>query len=285
MSWQFLLAVHLLFSTIFALVYRRMASRLNGFGRIVTAVMYIGVMTPGGIVTALLVGDVSFALSPLTWALIGLGGLFFVGFNILAYRANEELDAAQFAIISNLQALFVIIIAGIFLGERLNGLQLLGALLLIIASMDVAVEKIGVRTLRLRSASLIALGSSLCFAAAMTTEKALLSQMTFSTYIVITWVFQSIVLGWLSFKDRRKLKHITRRQLLGMLTLGGLRLGAGLTGVAAVRLVDVSIVASVRSYKPILIFIAAIIFLSEKRDFWRRAAGAIVATIGLILLV
>lgn len=285
MSWQLLLAIHLLLTAAFALIYRRTASNLKGFGRIVTAIMYIGVILPGGIAVALWQGDISFGFSAFSWLLFAIVGVLFAGINFLSYRANEELDAAQFAIITNLQALFVIAIAGLFLGERLSGLQLLGALLLVIAAVDVAVDKVGPRTFRLKSASLLALGSSLMLAAAVTIEKALLNEVSFSTYLIVGWGAQSVAIGTLAFRDRKLVRTISRRQLFEVLGLGLLRLGQGLTFIAAITLVEVSVAASVRSYKPILVFIAALIFLGEKRDVRRKAIGAVLATVGLLLLV
>lgn len=285
MSWQALLALHLLFTSAFAIVYRRVAKNLNGYGRIVTSVLYLCFQAPAGIAIGLWQGDKALSFPFETWVLLGLGALFFAGANFMAYRANEELDAAQFAIITNLEALFVIIIAGVFLGERLTGLQLLGALLLIIAAIDVAVEKTGRRTFRVSRASLIALSACLFVAAGLTTEKALLKEMGFATYVFLGWSAQTIVVGLFTFRDRKKFKHVSAKQFAEMMVLGVLRLGAALSAVAAITMVDISIVASVRSYKPILIFFGALIFLGEKRDFRRRIIGAGLATVGLLLLL
>lgn len=285
MSWQLLLATHLLFTSTFALVYRRMASNLNGYGRIVTSIIYVFFQAPAGIAIGLSQGDKSFSFPLEIWLLIGLGALFFAAANFWAYRANEHLDAAQFAIITNLEALFVIIFASFFLDERLTLLQFLGALLLVIAAIDVAVEKTGRRTFRISAASWIAFGACLFVAAGLTTEKALLTEMGMATYVFLAWGVQTIVVVLFTLRDRKKIKHISRKQFGEMVILGFLRLGAALSGVAAITKVDISIVASVRSYKPILIFIGALIFLGEKRDFKRRLIGAGLATLGLLLLV
>jgi drug/metabolite transporter (DMT)-like permease len=285
MSWQLLLAIHLLFSSTFALVYRRMAANLNGYGRIVTSVIYLCFQAPAGIIIGLSQRDQAFSFPLETWLLLGLGALFFAAANFWAYRANEQLDAAQFAIITNLEALFVIVLAGTFLGERLSLLQFLGALLLIVAAIDVAVEKTGRRTFRVSQASWIALGACLFVAAGLTTEKALLQEMSFATYVLLAWGAQTLAVGLFTLRDRNKIKQVTRKQFSEMLVLGCLRLGAALSGVAVITRVDISIVASVRSYKPILIFIGALIFLSEKRDFKRRLIGAGLATLGLLLLI
>lgn len=285
MSWQALLALHLLFTSAFAIVYRRVAKNLNGYGRVVTSVIYLCFQAPAGIAIGLWQGDKALSFPLETWVLVGFGALFFAAANFWAYRANEELDAAQFAIITNLEAFFVIIFAGLFLGENLTALQLLGAVLLIIAAINVAVEKTGRRTFRVGRASLIALCACLFVAAGLTTEKALLKEMGFATYVFVAWSAQTIAVGLFTFRDRKKFKQLRRKQFAEIMVLGVLRLGAALSAVAAITLVDISIVASVRSYKPILIFFGALIFLGEKRDFRRRMIGAGLATIGLLLLL
>lgn len=136
MTWQILLGVHLLFSTAYALLFRQLASELKGYGRLVVALMYVLVVLPGGIAVAFVLGDISFLFSPFIIVILLFAGLLFALNNITAYRANEELDAAQFSIITNLESFFTIMVAGLFLGERLNLIEGLGVFLLVVRNHD-----------------------------------------------------------------------------------------------------------------------------------------------------
>jgi drug/metabolite transporter (DMT)-like permease len=62
-------------------------------------------------------------------------------------------------------------------------------------------------------------------------------------------------------------------------------LGAGLAFIKAIQLVDVSVLSSARSYKPVLVFIFALLVLHERKHFWRKLFASILATIGLLLLI
>jgi drug/metabolite transporter (DMT)-like permease len=106
MTWQILLGIHLLFSTAYALLLRQLASEVKGYARLVSAIMYVFVVLPGGVAVAIVLGDISFSFSPAVIGILLLAGVLFAITNIAAYRANEELDAAQFSIITNLESFF-----------------------------------------------------------------------------------------------------------------------------------------------------------------------------------
>ncbi len=71
----------------------------------------------------------------------------------------------------------------------------------------------------------------------------------------------------------------------GIMSLGLLRSVSGFAGLGALELIDSSLVSSIRSYKSVLVFIAGYFILKEKEHVTRKAVGAALATIGLLLLI
>ncbi len=285
MTWQILLGIHLLFSTAYALLLRQLASEVKGYARLVSAIMYVFVVLPGGVAVALVLGDISFRFSPAVIGILLLAGVLFAITNIAAYRANEELDAAQFSIITNLESFFTIMVAGLFLGERLSFIEVVGVVLLVASAIMITVERVGKKTFRITKGSWTAIISSIVLAGAVTAEKYLLGQMNLASYMIVGWGLQTASMVWLAFPERGKLKSLKPKQLRHIALLGFMRLGVGLAFIKAIQLVDVSVLSSARSYKPVLVFIFALLVLHERKHFWRKLFASILATIGLLLLI
>ena len=111
MTWHFAIAIHLALSTAYALLLRKVARDLKDFSRVTMLIMYAVVVLPVGILVAIFMGGLDFSFQPSTWVLLVLGGVLFSLTNIVSYKANSHIDAAQFSIITNLESIFTIIFA------------------------------------------------------------------------------------------------------------------------------------------------------------------------------
>jgi len=285
MTWQLLITIHILFSTSYALSFRRLAKRLPHVPRLASALMYLFTIWPIGIAYALFNGDIHFSFSPFVWVMLLIAGLLFAGFNFLGWRANSHIDAAQFAVISNIQGIFTVIISGIFLGERLSPIQLLGVMVIITAACMVSVKGLTRKTFRIDNYSWIAIASSVCAGAALLAEKFLIGEMTLPTYYIIGWGLQTI---WMTVLVRKEWKHLPELKAADyrdIIWQGLLRTGAGFAIIVAFTMADSGLLSAIRSYKTVLVFLAALIFLGEKDHLWRKAIGSILATAGLLLLL
>ena len=285
MSWEVLITVHILFSTAFALSFRKLAKRLPHVPHLASALMYLMVISPAGIIYALVLGDISFEFSTFTWFLLLVAGLLFAGTNFLAWRANSHLDAAQFSVIQNIQGLFTVIASAIFLGERLNTTQIYGVVVIVTAAAIVSVKGFTKDTFHITKWSWVAIISSLFLGAAISNEKYLVGQMSLSTYFIIGWGIQTIWMTVLVGKEWSLLKELKLVDYRDIAWQGLLRTGAGFTIVTALTLADSGLLSSIRSYKAVLVFLCALIFLGEKEHFWRKAAGSVLATVGLLLII
>lgn len=149
----------------------------------------------------------------------------------------------------------------------------------------ITVERVDKKTFRITKGSWIAIISSIVLAGAITAEKYLLGEMNLATYMIVGWGLQTVSMVWLAIPDRKKLKKLNPKQFRHIIYLGLMRLGAGLAFIRAIQLVDVSVLSSARSYKPVLVFIFALLILHERKHFWRKLLASVLATIGLLLLI
>ena len=148
MSWQILIGLHVAFSTIYALLFRKVAQEFPDTPRLSMALIYLLVIFPLGLVAAFFQGGIDINLSLQTWILLVLGGILFTGFSVFGYMANSHVDATQFAVIQNTQAVFTIIVSGLLLGEQLSFEQLIGVAMLVVGAIVVSVKGFNRSTFR-----------------------------------------------------------------------------------------------------------------------------------------
>lgn len=285
MSWQLLIGLHILFTTAYSLSLRQLAQKFPDISRLATTLMYLLVIAPAGILYAFIFGEVSFNLSPLAWLFLVIAGLLFAGANFLAWKANTHLDAAQFAVIQNIQAIFTVIISAAFLGERLSPEQIVGAVILVITASTVSANGLSKKTFHISKWSWIAIVSSLLLGAAISNEKYLVGEMSLSTYFFIGWSLQTLCMALLTGKEWSNLPSLKADAYKGIIWQGLLRIGAGFTLVTALTLTESGVLASARSFKAVLIFVFALVILKEKNHLWRKIIGSVLAATGLWLLV
>jgi transporter family protein len=284
MSWQFAIFLHLIFSAVFALIHRSVSRQFSSHAKVAVAFMYLGFVSPLGIVYALFNYQISFSFSPVVWIFLLVAGFLFALSNIGAYRSNAHIDAAQFAILSNTSAVFTVVIAAIFLGERMTLPQLLGVAILVSAAGLVSIRRTTKRTFEISKWSILATIAALLLAAALTFEKHLLGQMNIGTYMVIGWGFQTLAIVVLSIGEWRTFKDFDRKAVVKLSSLGILRFLQGVTFVYAVSQADIGLVTSIVSYKAVLIFIGGVLILNERSHIAIRLFGSVLATAGLLLV-
>ena len=119
---------------------------------------------------------------------------------------------------------------------------------------------------------------------ALTFEKHLLGQMNVGTYMIIGWGFQTLAMVVLAAGEWHTLKDFDKKGILNLSSMGLLRFLQGITFVIAVSQADIGLLASIVSYKAVLIFIGGMIFLRERNHIFIRLLGSILATIGLLLI-
>lgn len=284
MSWQVAIFLNLILSAVFTLVQRSVSKQFISHGKVAVAFMYIAFVGPLGIIYGLLNYDINFNFSLLTWIFLIIAGFLFALANIGAYRANAHLDAAQYVILINFFSVFAVIIAAIFLGERMSLTQLTGVAVLVFSAGLVSVRRTTKHTFKISGWSLLAIFSALLLAAGLTFEKHLLGQMNIGTYMIVGWGFQTLAMVALAMGEWHTLRDFGRAGIMKLSSLGIIRFLQGITFVIAVSQANVGLLASIISYQAVLVFIGGVIFLNERSHLIIRFLGSILATIGLLLV-
>lgn len=276
--------MNLVFAAGYGLVQRSVARQFISHSRVAPAFMYTVFVSPIGIIYGLLNYHISFNFPFFIWIFLVIAGILFGIANVTAYRSNAHIDAAQFAILNNFIGVFTVIIAAIFLSERMSMSQLAGVAIVIAAAALVSVKRTTKRTFTISAWSILAIISALITAAALTSEKYLLGHMNVGTYMVIGWGFQTIAMIAIAMGEWHTLRDFDRTGLIKLSSLGIFRGLQGITFVVAISQANVGLLTSITSYSAVLIFIGGLIFLHERSHVLLRLFGSGLATLGLILI-
>lgn len=210
-------------------------------------------------------------------AVCGLSG---IGFWIGNYSAQRHVDAGITTLVSNIYTPVSILLATFFLQESLTLKQLAGTVLLLFAIVLVA-KKHRLGKFKFDKYFMLMVMSGVMLGILITAERGLMKTTGFTTGVLISWWVQCGTL----FILKTVLKNKTTYNLKQTLITGGLRFAQALGFVLLVNLVsNLSVVSAITTFKIVVIFIFAAIFLGERDDIIRKSLGSIIALAGLLLM-
>lgn len=224
------------------------------------------------------------------WRFI-VGGLAFALTNVFTYKTLVYFDAAVATIAGTLNAFFTIFFAAIVLGEVLTTLQIIGAIVLVLAiSYSVLAtramhKKIGKNALKM--GLLYATLAGITYAFADVNEKSLLQDMNIGTYVIFGVGGQLVmaVIIALIFQ-RKKFVLLLRPRVIGWSALGGTLRGLG--GVcfilSEVKSNNVALVTVISSFKLIVVIFLGWWLLGERKYIARKLVSAGLAIAGLTVM-
>lgn len=286
LAWQFLVCLFLVFGTASYLLRRKLAQAIPAHNRFVNWFFYLWTLYPVGLVVAAIMRpDLRIGWANL--ALLAVGELMFPLMNVLAYRANEEMDAGLFAIISNLTPVITIATAWLLLREGLTGIQLLGAFVIILAALLANIPRLSRRPVLHARGVAYALASICILGVAITFERFMLTRLAFGAYLVFGWGGQALWMTILAWPERHKMYLIKAAETRKLILAYGLTSSfQGLCFVAALKLSgSASLISIFRSVLSVLVVVTAYIVLRERKGFLYRFSAAAIGALGLVLLV
>ncbi len=207
-------------------------------------------------------------------------GVFGAGYAVFNYVAQKHIDAGISSVVANIYTPIVIVLSTIFIHESLTNQQIMGTVLLFIAIFIIS-KKHRISRFRFDKYFLLMLASGVMLGAVLVAERALQKTTGFSAGTMLSWWSQCIAVGVVAWFYKSKHTY-TRADIL---TTGGLRFLQGLSYVLLVWFVgNLSIVSSITTFKIVIIFAAAALFLHERDDLPRKIIGSIIALAGLLLM-
>lgn len=285
MTWQLLLVGYLLLGTASYLWRRQLAKTFAKANRLVNAFFFVAVLYPIGLLVASFTSP-NLAIGWTSVLLLIVFGAIFPFCNILVYRANRDLDAGLFSIISDLIPVVSITAGWILLHETLTGQQLIGAAVILLAALLVTLPQMKSHMVHNRTALVYAIVAVVMIGIGFVFERYLMTRMDFGAYLIFGWGAQVVWGVLLALPERRSYKILFDPKIRGKLL--GFSLSSALRGLciggALYLSGNVSVVMASASFLTVLVVVAAYFILKEKEWLWLKLGAAALGVTGLLLI-
>ncbi len=207
-------------------------------------------------------------------------GLFGAGYFISYFTAQKHVEAGVSTLVNNIYTPITIVLATIFLNEKLTALQISGTVLLLVGMIIVS-KKHQIGKFRFDKYFMLVVFSGIFLGISLTAERALQKITGFTAGTMLSWWIQCAFLGALALITNDKNKY-TKKDIA---ITGVLRFFQSLSWVVLIFVVgNLSLVSSITTFKVVVVFVAAAIFLKEREDLPRKILGSLVALAGLLLM-
>ncbi|MFA4853168.1 MAG: DMT family transporter [Bacteroidales bacterium] len=209
-----------------------------------------------------------------------VSGVFGAGYFISFYTAQKYVEAGISTLVNNIYTPITIVLATLFLNEKLTTLQILGTVLLLIGMVIVS-KKHRIGKFKFDKYFMLMVLSGVMLGVSLTAERALQKTTGFTAGTMLSWWSQCAILGIVTFATNNK-NDYTKKDIA---ITGVLRFFQSLSWVILIFSVgNLSLVSAITTFKIVIIFIAAAIFLKERDDLPRKIIGSLVALAGLLLM-
>lgn len=215
--------------------------------------------------------------------LIGLSlicGLFGAGYFIFSYTAQKHVEAGVSSLVSNIYTPITIVLATVFLNEKLTLIQILGTAFLLIGMLVVS-KKHRIGKFKFDKYFMYMVFSGIMMGILLVAERALMKITGFSAGTMFSWWSQCAFLGLITLITHNKSVYSKK----DITITGVLRFLQSLSWVVLIFVVgNLSLVSAITTFKIVIVFIAGAIFLKEREDLTIKIIGSIIALIGLLLM-
>jgi len=207
-------------------------------------------------------------------------GVFGAGFYVASFTAQKYVEAGVSAIIGNIYTPVTIVLAIIFLNEGLTIKQIIGTILLLIGIVIIS-KKHRIGKFKFDEYFLLMLLGGIMLGFSLTAGRILQKITGFTAATMLSCWAQFVFLGIATWITKSKSRYSNK----DILVTGTLRFLQTLSWVTLTFVVgNLSIVSSITTFKVVIVFMAAAIFLKEREEIPRKMIGSLVALVGLMLM-
>ena len=207
-------------------------------------------------------------------------GVFGAGAIATIYIAQKHVEVGISSLVANINTPITIILASLFLREGLTSTQIIGTVLLLTAMVIVS-KKHRIGRFHFDNYFILMVAGGIMLGVALTAERALMNSTGFTASIILSSWSQCAALGIAVYATRSKHAYSQK----DILTTGILRFLQLLSYFILLFVVgNLSVVSSITTFKVVIIFLAAALFLHEREDMPRKIIGSIAAVAGLLLM-
>lgn len=198
------------------------------------------------------------------------------------FRAAKAVEASELIILTGFGTLATLTMSYVILGERMTMIQWIGALLVLSAVMIVNYKH---RNYTFHIGTLYALAGTTLYGAAVVFDGLILRTYDSFSFIPVISLLPGIVLMLTFPKSTARIAQSLRRVDKNLIIYSVLYvLAAELFYVALTSGALVSQLATIMRASIVLTVLLAMVFLKERSHPWKKLAGAILTTIGILML-
>jgi len=203
--------------------------------------------------------------------------------NVVHGMALKRLEAGVFTILYSTQAIWIMLVGVVVLGESLVPWQIAGILLVFLSILIISEKR---HHLSFNRGILLGLATGPLYGIATASSAFIAKQSDPISWAVISFLAPAVVISIFRPHVIPKLKQTMNKQLFRKIILLGL-LGCVTGGslITAYSRGDISLVAPLQQTSIIITMILAAFILNEKSRPWHKAIAAIVCFIGAALIV
>jgi len=202
---------------------------------------------------------------------------------LFLFKALQSVEASKTAIITSSGALWTIVVALIFLGESFDLVKILGVILVLGSVVFVSLKR---EVMRFNKGILYALGSAFCCGVAFANDTFILRQSDVFSYTTLAFLFPGLFILVIQPRILTEMKALLSTPVLLKMALLGLFFSSSTIAIylAYQEGGTASQLAPISQSVVILTVLLATIFLNERGQLIRKFVGAIIVTIGVLLL-
>lgn len=197
------------------------------------------------------------------------------------FIAQRHVEAGLTTLIGNIYTPVTIALSTLLLNESLDGKQIIGTILLLVAVVLVS-RKHRLSRWRFDRYFWLMVLSGLSLGICLVAERSLLRANGITTAAWLSWGGDALFLGVAALIVRKKSQY----NLGDTFMTGVLRFAQMFSWIVLLAIVaNLSLAASVVTFKIVLVFVTGAIFLHEREDLKRKILGSLIATVGLLLMI
>lgn len=199
---------------------------------------------------------------------------------VMMFTAQRHVEAGVSSLVSNIYTPTTIVLASLFLNERLSPIQIVGTILMLVGMVIVS-KKHRIGRFKFDKYFVQIVFSGILLGVMLTAERTLQKTTGFSAGTMMSWWSQFAFLGLATIIFKSKSKYPIKDTVI----TGVLRFFQAFSWVLLLFIVgNLSLVSSITTFKVVIIFFAGAIFLHEREDLPRKIVGSLIAVAGLLLM-
>lgn len=279
-NWVTWVVIYLVFATIFSQSFKKSNRNMSDAGSLT---ILLELFTAFFSLFFIPFFKLTISYNPHTYLILIVVIIIYAFTDRLNIEARYGLSTSTFSMLKQLSSVFLVILSFVILKEKVVITKVVGASLILIANIGLAVDKDG--KFKINKYFLMSLASNILFAFGMLINVNISGEFNLGIYTIITVLFPSILITLFGKHSIKELKeefnlYDKKRFLLSAFSWCVMLISS----VRAYQLGSVSVVAPLLTLTAIINTIYEFIFNKDKSEFIKKLIIGIIIIIGVLLI-